>query len=129
MRTIQPPKKSESIEVRLGFEAKQAFIAACKAERRTASEVIRGAIAAYVDGSDRRLGRSSGGKFASLVPKVLRAKRVVALSAAGALVLGALAVLPSAAAAGDNDPAAAFSRLDRNGDGVLSYEEFLAKSP
>lgn len=37
----RPPKKSESIEIRLSFEAKQAFAARCNAEQRTASEVLR----------------------------------------------------------------------------------------
>ena len=35
------PKKSESIEIRLSFEAKSAFTAQCNAEHRTASEVLR----------------------------------------------------------------------------------------
>lgn len=39
--TLHSPKKSETIEIRLSFDAKQAFAAHCSAEQRTASEVLR----------------------------------------------------------------------------------------
>ena len=127
MSDIRPSKKSESIEVRLPFEAKQAFIAACKAERRTASDVIRGAIAAYVDRRGGRPDLAAERKLAGLAPKALRRTHYVAFGAASVLGIAALAALPSAAAPSEPDKAAAFSNLDRNGDGFVSYPEFLAR--
>jgi len=41
MASIKPPKKSETIEIRLSHEAKAAFMERCRQERRTASEAIR----------------------------------------------------------------------------------------
>ena len=127
MSDIRPSKKSESIEVRVPFEAKQAFIAACKAERRSASDVIRGAIAAYVDRRDGQPDLAAERKLAGLVPKSLRRKHYVALGAASVLGIAALAALPSAAAPSDPDQVAAFSKLDRNGDGFVSFQEFVAR--
>jgi EF hand len=127
MNENRPSKKSESIEVRLPFEAKQAFIAACKAERRTASDVIRGAIEAYVEGRGDRRRLPAERKLVGLVPPALRRKRYIALGAASVLGIAALAAMPSAAAPGAPDKVAAFAKLDRNGDGFVSYEEFVAK--
>lgn len=130
MTEIRPPKKSESVEVRLPFEAKRDFLAACKAEGRTASEVIRGAIDAYVGHRNRPetgSARDASGKLATLVPKPLRRKRYLAVGAASVAGLAVLAALPSAAAASNADKAAAFSKLDSNADGVVSYREFIAR--
>jgi hypothetical protein len=41
MASARPPKKSETIEIRLSHDAKTAFIEHCRREQRSASEVIR----------------------------------------------------------------------------------------
>lgn len=43
------PKKSETLELRLPYEAKQAFMARCQAEGRSASEAIRAFIEAEIE--------------------------------------------------------------------------------
>lgn len=45
---MRRPKKSETLEVRLPHETKQAFMARCRAEERSASEIIREAIEEYL---------------------------------------------------------------------------------
>ncbi|MBI1361009.1 MAG: hypothetical protein GC155_12085 [Alphaproteobacteria bacterium] len=134
MTEQRPPKKSESVEVRLPFEAKQAFLSVCKAQERTASEVIRSAIDAFVEngGHEAAPQDAEDDRLSSLLPKPLRRKRYLAAGAVGAIGLAALVALPSAAApnlAQDHAAAraAAFARLDRNGDGVVSYQEYVLR--
>lgn len=96
-------KKSETLEIRLPYAAKQAFMAGCRAEGRTASEALRGFI-------DQRL-----------TPPAPR-RRLTRL-AAGALIataVGAFA-LPSLARPSLQ---AEFGRLDRDDDGSVSLAEF-----
>ena len=40
MASPRPPKKSESLEIRLPFDTKQAFMARCRDEGVTASEAV-----------------------------------------------------------------------------------------
>ena len=106
-------KKSETIEIRLSHEAKAAFMARCRMERRTASEALRLFIDAELDGrSDVHLRRSPSWRM------------ILAGAIGAALGLGAAA--PSFAHATENSKAA-FERLDRNHDGVLSYQEFRSR--
>jgi hypothetical protein len=113
MSTSRPSKKSETIEIRLSHEAKIAFMERCRQERRTASEAIRLFIDGEVDtpSSARR--------------PPLPSWRLVAAGVIGA-ALGVGAAAPSFAHATDNSRAA-FERLDRNHDGVLSYQEFRSR--
>lgn len=132
MTEQRPAKKSESVEVRLPYEAKLAFIAACKADQRTASEVIREAIDAYVDNRDKPAAPAAEAaapdNLVTLVPRPLRKKRYLIAGAAGVMGLAALAALPSVAAPNTaSEKAAAFAKFDRNGDGVVTYQEFVAK--
>ncbi len=91
---------------------KTAFMARCQDEGRTASEAVRGFIDAELTARSRR-------------PRV-GLWHALAAAAAG-LAIGAVAA-PSLAqtAHAQNDPRAAFDRLDRNHDGVVSYAEFRA---
>jgi hypothetical protein len=111
MASIKPPKKSETIEVRLSHTAKSAFMERCRRERLTASEAIR----LFID--DQLDPRPA--------PRRRRAVswRIVVAGVAGA-VLGAAA--PSFAWAAQNSRPA-FDRLDQNHDGVLSYQEFRSR--
>ncbi len=137
MSEQRAPKKSESVEVRLPFEAKQAFLAACKAQERTASEVIRSAIDEFVErgheaGAEEQAGDDLASLLPTLVPGPLRRKRYLAVGAASVLGIAALVALPSAAAPNLTPDhaasrAAAFAKLDRNSDGVVSYQEYVLR--
>jgi hypothetical protein len=108
MRDPRPPKKSESLEIRIPHAAKQAFMARCQAEGRSASDALRSFI-------DEQIAP----------PRRPRRWRVVA----GALVAAAVgaAALPSLArqpAANELLRRAAFTQLDANRDGVLTLDEY-----
>lgn len=111
MTSSRTPKKSETIEIRLSHEAKAAFMERCRRERRTASDAIR----LFID-------EELGGR-----PDVRRrgaSWRIVLAGMIGA-ALGLGAAAPSFAHAAQNK--AAFERLDRNHDGVLSYSEYRGR--
>lgn len=116
-------KKSETLEVRIPHETKQAFLNACREDGTTASEVVRDQVQSYLDQrarpSQQEEGRSNIMNFS---PTIRRYGPRIAAGSIAAIGLTALAVLPSAAAP---DFKAQFSRLDANGDGALSVEEFL----
>ena len=99
-------KKSETLEIRLPYPTKLAFMARCRDEGRTASEALRGFIDGAVD--SRRQNRG---------PRHLLAGALIAAA------VGAIA-LPSLARQAFN--AAEFARLDANHDGMVSYAEFRA---
>jgi Ca2+-binding EF-hand superfamily protein len=119
-RKPQRMKKSETLEVRLPHETKQAFLTACREEGTTASQVVRGSIDDYLDARVRPTAQPETGKLLHMIPRPIRKKRYLA-AGAGMLVLGLAVALPSAAGP---DMKAAFDRLDVNHDGILSPEEF-----
>jgi hypothetical protein len=94
-------KKSETIEIRLPYAAKQAFTAQCRAQGRTVSETLRVFIEARSASPKRRRWRLAAGAV------------IAAAVAAGAA--------PSLAR-----PAAreALGRMDLNGDRSVSLTEF-----
>jgi len=96
-------KKSETLEIRLPYATKQAFMVLCRADGRTASEAVRG----FIDGA--LAGRKTRG------PR-MRWLAVGALAAAvGAMAAPSLA-RPSLPAE--------FARLDADHDGAVSRLEF-----
>jgi hypothetical protein len=102
------PKKSETLEVRLPYAAKTAFMARCQADGQTASEAVRRFIDSELEGA---------------APKARwRWGQAVAAALAG-LALGAVAA-PSLA---NTSSRAAFDHLDRNHDGAVSFEEYRAR--
>lgn len=117
--TQRPPKKSESLEIRLSHADKAAFMRACRAEGRTASEVLRAAV-------DRRL--TSSRKTFRLGHFALGAAAATALAAAAAPSLARpFADAQFQAIDRDRDRAinsAEFLRLDGDGDGAVSAGEF-----
>lgn len=114
-------KKSETLEVRIPHETKQAFLNACREDGTTASEVVREQVQSYLDAREQPQPQEKG-KLMQFSPNVRRYGPRVAAGGVVAIGLTALAVLPSAAAP---DFKAQFLRLDANGDGVLSVDEFL----
>jgi hypothetical protein len=106
-------KKSETIEIRLSHEAKVAFMERCRRERRTVSEAIRLFI-------DEQLTPPRG-----MRRRASSSWRIVAAGLIGA-ALGVGAAAPSLAH-GTASTRAAFDRLDRNHDGVVSYGEFRSR--
>lgn len=113
-------KKSETLEVRIPHETKQAFLNACREDGTTASEVVRDQVQSYLDAREQP--QQEKGKLMQFSPNVRRYGPRVAAGGVIAIGLTALAVLPSAAAP---DFKAQFARLDVNGDGILSVDEFL----
>lgn len=113
MAEMREPKKSESIEIRLSHQAKSAFMHRCREDGVTASEAIRGLIDARI-ANGREAPRGRRGQW-----------RTLAAIAVG-MALGAGAAAPALAHASQTSHAA-FDRLDRNHDGVLSYDEFRTR--
>lgn len=116
------PKKSETLEIRIPHETKQALMARSRAEGKPASEVVRSFIDAYLAEAAcptptawernmtrlRLYARPSMALFATLV----------AVGGVG------LAVSPATALP---DLQAAFEKLDADGNGALSPDEFGGK--
>jgi len=123
----RPSKKSEMLEVRLDFESKQEFLAACQAAGRTASDVVREQIAAFVAQANATVEPDhgpDGGRVLDFVPAQLRRKRWAA-AGIGAVGLAMAVAMPSAAAPGAKAP---FEKLDSNHDGQLTPEEYEGKA-
>lgn len=115
MRETRPPKKSESLEIRIPYDAKLAFMARCRQDGRSASEALRAFIDQQIE-----------------TPRPRARRWRLAVGAMIAAVLGAVA-LPSLARPAD--PAhdllrrVAFAHLDANHDGVVSLDEYLGGRP
>jgi len=111
MTSNRPPKKSETLEVRLPHSVKAAFMSRCGETGRTASEAVR----AFIE--------------AELASAPGRARRTVSwlavFAAAAGIAVGAVAA-PSVAQSARDD-ATAFARLDTNDDGRLDLREFRAR--
>lgn len=103
-----PPKKSETLEIRLPFSTKERFMARCRHDGRSASEALRGFIEDQIEGRTRSM-RSRAWQFA--------------VAAAAGLALGAVAAPSLAKASGQT----AFEQLDANGDGVLTKVEYAGR--
>jgi len=101
------PKKSETLEVRIPYSTKEAFMARCRADGRSASEAVRGFIEAEVEGIPRR-------------------RRLIGRLAAGALLAAAAGAVAAPTLAHTNRTAE-FQRMDVNHDGVVTLQEFRAR--
>ena len=126
-------KKSETLEVRIPYETKQAFLTACREDGTTASEVVREKISAYLDERVRPIPqperppdmRNIVDFVKTLPPSVRRYGPRIAASGVAAMAFATFATLPSAAAP---DFQSQFKRFDVNGDGVVTFEEFTGRS-
>lgn len=103
-------KKSESLEIRIPYPTKEAFMARCRADGRSASEAVRAFI-------DQQLE----------APAVARAPRKGLRLVVGAAIAAAVgaAALPSLARPSLSH--APFDRLDTDHDGALSRAEYDAR--
>ncbi len=103
-------KKTETIELRLSHETKQAFMARCRTAGVSASEALRSFIADYLDGRAARFRKRDRKRLALRIGLV-----VGALAAATAVAEPALARA---------SVSATFERLDASHDGQVSFAEF-----
>lgn len=120
------PKKSETLEVRIPYETKQAFLTACREDGTTASEVVRGSVQSFLDTREQPHPQWTRTLIMKFPQPVRRYGPRIAAGALAAVGLATFAVLPSAAAP---DFAAIFKQLDVNGDGMLTSREFSASQP
>ena len=109
MRNPRPPKKSESLEIRIPHDAKQAFMARCQRDGRSASEAVRSYIDREIARPVARRGRLVSGALIA--------------AAVAAVALPSLARQPATGAA-ELLRRAAFAQLDANRDGVLTLNEY-----
>ena len=117
-------KKSETLEIRLPYPTKLAFMARCRDEGRSASEALR----LFIDG---HLDAAPASRPVRLPGRLLAGALIAA--AVGAFALPSLA-RPNLQAEFDRLATGAdhaisladFARLDANHDGKISFEEFRA---
>lgn len=107
-------KKSESLEIRIPYPTKLAFMARCQADGVSASEAVR----SFIDG---RIAPAASPRRRA--PRLLIGGLIAA--AVGAIAVPSLAG-PAVAAGLARDLVAkvAFERIDANHDGVISYAEY-----
>jgi Ca2+-binding EF-hand superfamily protein len=111
--TERHEKQSESLEVRLGHDAKRAFMEACREKGMTASEVVRQFVTSYPVRPVRR-------PWARLPTQLTEYPMTMTLTAALAATLMVTAVLPVQMATADRqDPEREFARLDTDADGYF----------
>ncbi|WP_298163109.1 EF-hand domain-containing protein [Brevundimonas sp.] len=111
MTSARPPKKSETLEIRLPHASKLAFMERCRAAGLTASEVVRGLIETETEAAPR-------------VRRTMKTWQALVAAVAG-IVIGAAAA-PSIAQALPGSRVA-FDQMDANHDGVVSFSEFRAR--
>lgn len=118
MNRPRPPKKSESLEVRLPHGVKRAFMERARSRGRTASAVLREFIDAYLAGSSPSEDRNMFKRLA----------KPVAATAVIGTVIAAHGLMPTAASA-NPDFKSVFDKLDRDADGMLSEDELAGNAP
>jgi hypothetical protein len=98
-------KKSETLEIRLPYPTKLAFMARCQADGVSASEALRG----FIDE-----------EISEMAPPRRTPRLLV-----GALIAAAVGAVAVPAIAGQSLVSRlAFERIDANHDGVISYAEY-----
>lgn len=111
----RPPKKSESLEVRLPHSTKDAFMMRARNRGRSASSLLREFIDSYLADTDPTKEKRK------MLKTILKPAAVTTLAASAV----ALYLVTPIAASAAPDLKALFERLDRNRDGLLSGAEFV----
>jgi hypothetical protein len=149
MTNRRPPKKTETLEVRMAPETKRALQDVSRAEDRTASEVVRELIEGYLRQAEMRRDRARlepTERLAAILRSKPARRSAAAVAAASAIGLLTLVAAPSTAKVDyrtmfdaldanhdgrvtpdeyyANQGAIAFDHLDRNGDGVVTLDEY-----
>lgn len=120
--TQRAPKKSESLEIRLSHPDKEAFMARCRAEGRSASDALRGFIAGQVARPARK-----GVRLRYWIVGGLAAAALGAVAAPSLAGTGADRQFDAMDADGDRAVSMAeFARLDADRDGRVTLAEFRA---
>lgn len=115
MTRRKPPKKTESLEVRLPHPVKKAFMDRARSQGRTASSLVREFIDSYLAGTNPAM------------EKRTMLKRLAPPAALASLAAAAIALhIPTTASAAP-DLKTLFERLDADRDGRLSSDEFAAR--
>src|SRR5690349_17533438 len=114
MERKREPKKSETLEGRVPHEVKDALMRKAKSEGRSASEVIRNSIDAYL--ADRSKEKPN---------MLIAAWKPAAFAGAAAIAIVWTALAPAPLAAGP-DLRVAFDHFDTNKDGAVTLAEFRA---
>ena len=115
MNRKRPPKKSETLEVRLPHEVKDALMRKAQGEGRSASDVVRQSIDSYLAARPKEARNML----------VTTLWKPVALGGAAAIAIAWSGLATSPVAAAPN-LALVFAELDLNHDGAVSMDEFLA---
>ena len=109
-------KKSDTLDIRLPHEQKQAFMSAVSSNKETASEAIRRFIEDYVSKAEAT---EHPHPVQELTMTLNRHRfKTLGTAAAAACGISIMAMMPTAAAS-------PFERLDKNKDGVLTEGEII----
>jgi hypothetical protein len=120
MEKTRKPKKSETLEVRIPHETKQAFLTACREDGTTASEVVRGSVQTYLDERERPYPQQERTLVMRLPQPVRRYGLRAAAGGLAAIGLTTFAVLPSAA-----EPEPNVARLSKVESISLKYAQLF----
>jgi Ca2+-binding EF-hand superfamily protein len=112
MNKPRPPKKTETLEVRVPHAVKRDVMARARSRGRTASAVLREFIDGYLAGDSPSEDR----------PMFKRLAKPATATAVVGAVIAAHVMLPTAAAAAP-DFRSVFAQLDKNKDGKLTPDE------
>lgn len=113
MPDLKKLKKSESLEIRIPYPTKQAFMARCRDDGRSASEALRALIE---------------GQLAEPRQRSAHRRRNLMVGALIAAAVGAAAVPSLARVAIPGQRQAEFQRLDADHDGRLTLGEYRARA-
>jgi hypothetical protein len=101
MSAARPPKKSETLEIRIPYPTKTAFMEKAKAEGRAASEIVREQIDAYL-GQEAVEPENFADKAVVMIRRNLKGAGLMLAGAGSALAIS-LAAAPATAGRGIED--------------------------
>ncbi|WP_262693554.1 EF-hand domain-containing protein [Kordiimonas aquimaris] len=119
-----PLKKSETIEIRLPHKDKQAFVLACKAEGKTVSAVLRGAINLHLQHGHFVFPQSSNANRRADMKGSLK-MILTGFFAGGLTVAAAFTVFDEAERDYGPFVSAYFAKIDQDGNGEISLPEYI----